>query len=62
MMCLHPSHVCEEVVNPSVVKDETDGGGSGCDAENRGEHDDAPVPDPVPFPAGLRFDLHSTIK
>jgi hypothetical protein len=45
------------VVNPGVVEDDTDSGGSGCDAENRGDHDDAPVPDPVPFPASLGFDL-----
>jgi hypothetical protein len=33
---LVPLHVGEEVVNPGVVEDQTDGGGNGSDAENRG--------------------------
>jgi len=52
-----PLHVGEEVVNPGVMEDQTDGGGSGGDAENRGDGHDAPVPDPAPSPAALPIDL-----
>lgn len=55
-----PLHVGEEVVDPSIVEDQTNCGGGGSDAENRGEDDDAPMPSPAPSPTALPFDLQLT--
>ena len=45
------------MVDPSIVEDQTNGGGGGSDAENRGENDDPPMPKSVTSPAALPFDL-----
>jgi hypothetical protein len=63
-MCLdyYSLHVGEEVVDPSIVEDQTNGGGGGSDAENRGENDDPPMPKSVTSPTALPFDLHAYTK
>jgi hypothetical protein len=64
IVCLDYSslHVGEEVVDPSIVEDQTNGGGGGSDAENRGENDDPPMPKSVTSPTALPFDLHAYTK
>jgi hypothetical protein len=50
-------HVGEEVVDPSIVEDQTNGGGGGSNAESRGQNYDAPMPKSVTSPTALAFDL-----